>query len=346
VQGRSSFTASLKLRTAEELLTKCAAHVDDGGVLNVPVSVAVPDQVLPVSFVLRAQLTTPALSLERGGEAIQELELSRKKAYVLGRNKQQCDVAVPHDSVSRQHAAVIHGAQGADGGPSLHVIDFKSTKGTFVDQGAGWKRLPPNVPTLLPPGGRVRFGECSALLVHVVDAPAAAPAADAPAEEESAPRFGALLQSTVVTSGGVGSCVEAAAASSAQPAPAIYGNVIDGPAAAEEAGAAGEAAEEEEEEADDDEAGGFSNSDFRNALAPFMQRRAEPSADGDGKKKKKKKKKRGRADDSEDDSDAEPAAPLVLEKDAGGGGAGLMLRKQKTAAPKKSKSNSGPKIKF
>ena len=62
VQGRSSFTASLKLRAAEELLDKCAAHVADGGVLRVPVSVAVPDQVLPVSFVLRAQLTAPAAS--------------------------------------------------------------------------------------------------------------------------------------------------------------------------------------------------------------------------------------------------------------------------------------------
>ena len=284
--------------------------------------------------------------LQRGGETIQELQLDRKKAYVLGRNKQQCDVAVPHDSVSRQHAAVLHGAQGAGGGPSVHVVDFNSTKGTFVDQGAGWKRLPPNVPTLLPPGGSVRFGECSTVLQHLVAAPEPE-AAPAPAEDANAPRFGAMIQSTVLTGAGVGSCVEAAAASA--PAPAIYGNVIDAPAAAAAAEAGGEAAASAAEEDDDDEEEetGFSNSDFRNALAPFMQRRAEPSADGDGKKKKKKKKKkRGRADDS-DDSDGEPAAPLVLEKEAAGA-AGLILRKQKGAPEKKKKSSSsgGMKIKF
>ena len=49
-----SFTASLKLRTAEELLTKCAAHVDDGGVLNVPVKASASRPGAASSFAARA----------------------------------------------------------------------------------------------------------------------------------------------------------------------------------------------------------------------------------------------------------------------------------------------------
>ena len=65
VQARSSFTVSLKLRASEELLTRCSAHRKDDDVLELPCIVGVPEQVLPVSFVLRAQLTTPKLLLQR-----------------------------------------------------------------------------------------------------------------------------------------------------------------------------------------------------------------------------------------------------------------------------------------
>ena len=73
VQARSSFTVSLKLRAAEELLTRCRAHAT-GDVLSVPISVIVPEQVLPVSFTLRVQLTTPKLRLARGGAEVKALD--------------------------------------------------------------------------------------------------------------------------------------------------------------------------------------------------------------------------------------------------------------------------------
>ena len=76
VQAKSSFTAGLKQLAAEELLEACAAYISpssDGSVLEVPVSIAVPEQVLPVSFVLKFQLTTPQLLLERGGEPVERL---------------------------------------------------------------------------------------------------------------------------------------------------------------------------------------------------------------------------------------------------------------------------------
>jgi pSer/pThr/pTyr-binding forkhead associated (FHA) protein len=135
------------------------------------------------------------MRLMRGEEAVQELDLSRKPAYVMGRNGQQADLVVPHDSVSRQHAALVHGAPAADGSSSVHVVDLKSTMGTFIDpySRGDWNRLPPNTPTILPVGGRVRLGECSTLLVYPSAAPppSAKPAAEA--AEDDAPRFASML---------------------------------------------------------------------------------------------------------------------------------------------------------
>lgn len=83
---------------------------------------------------------------------VQSLEVSRHPSYTLGRKGK---IVVPDESVSRVHAALIHGSPGPDGKGTVHIIDFNSTKGTFVDQGSGWKRLQPQLPTLLPPGGKV-----------------------------------------------------------------------------------------------------------------------------------------------------------------------------------------------
>ena len=135
-----------------------------------------------------------SMRLMRGEEAVQELDLSRKPAYVMGRNGQQADLVVPHDSVSRQHAAIVHGAPTADGSSSVHVVDLKSTMGTYVDpfSRGEWNRLPPNTPTILPVGGRVRLGECTTLLVYPSAAPPPA-AKPAPEPEDEAPRFASML---------------------------------------------------------------------------------------------------------------------------------------------------------
>ena len=74
VQARSSLTVSLKLRTSAELLQRCAEYQTSDDTILVPIRVLVPDQVLPVSFTLRAQLTTPQLLLERNGRAVTSLD--------------------------------------------------------------------------------------------------------------------------------------------------------------------------------------------------------------------------------------------------------------------------------
>jgi len=274
------------------------------------------------------------MRLMRGEEAVQELDLSRKPAYVMGRNGQQADLVVPHDSVSRQHAALVHGAPAADGSSSVHVVDLKSTMGTFIDpySRGDWNRLPPNTPTILPVGGRVRLGECSTLLVYTSAAspPSAKPAAEA---EDDAPRFASMLQSTIVKDAMVSHGVQSETVN-------LYDEA--GPASEEANGAAAEEGGEE--------AAQVSNNDIRNMLLPFIRKPApavEESAD-DGGRKRRKKKRKGADDDSSDD-EREPPPPISLDKLGPGTddpSGGLVLRKSK--APVKSASNkkSAPKIKF
>ena len=204
--------------------------------------------------------------------------------------------------------------------PSVHVVDFNSTKGTFVDQGAGWKRLPPNVPTLLPPGGSVRFGECSTVLQHLVAAPEPE-AAPAPAEDANAAvwRDGSVDRAHRRRRRQLRRGRRRLGAGARHLRQRDRRAGAGGGGGGRRGGGSGEG-------------GGGRRRGGDGVLELRLPQRAgavhaaarRASADGDGKKKKKKKK-RGRADDS-DDSDGEPAAPLVLEKEAAGA-AGLILRK-------------------
>lgn len=293
--------------------------------------------------------TKPVLMrLMRGEERMQDLDLSRKPAYVLGRNGQQADLVVPHDSVSRQHAAILHGAPSPDGSSTVHVLDLKSTAGTFVDVGGGWKRLTPNAPTLLPVGGRVRLGECSTLLVYPLPAPAVPEPTKAEEPEDDAPRFASMVQSTVITGPIVSNGV--------QPQSVDLFDLEAAPATAPATAAEGEeAADGGGDGADGEAAPQVSNSDIRNMLLPFIRKPVAPVVEEDededaGRKQKKKKKKRRRGDDSSED-EREVASAIPLDKLMGPGddpSGGLILRKQKAASTKSSSSSkkSTMKIKF
>ena len=91
------------------------------------------------------------------------------------RSAASAKLVVPHESVSRQHAAIFHANQGVDGTPSVHVVDLASAKGTYLDLGTGWTRLPAHSPQVLPPGGRVRLGECPTRIVYPMPKTQAAP---------------------------------------------------------------------------------------------------------------------------------------------------------------------------
>ena len=300
--------------------------------------------------------------LEEGGKRVQTLDLSRHASYVLGRSKEHAKIVVPHESVSRQHAAFVNGQPpagvlpaGAAGLP-VCVVDLGSAKGTYIDLGAGWTLLKPHTPTLVPPGARVRLGDCPTRVVRPMDAPAAPPVPPAPPvvagaaaalpaangdaasigptarptaaaadEDDGTPRFSSLLSSTIVklSAGGGGGDSEAGGG--------------DGETGGDGAGDGGDGGESG--------AKPLKNADFRAALLPFLAKSSStPSADAsEHDKGAAAKKRRARGDESDDD--AEPAPPLSLDKSAAApGGLGLILRKTKAAPEKKRKG--GDKIKF
>ena len=280
--------------------------------------------------------------LEEGGKRVQTLDLSRHASYVLGRSSATAKIVVPHESVSRQHAAFVHGTPPgvfdavamAQGELPIRIIDLGSAKGTFIDLGSGWVAVKPNTPTLLPPGCRVRLGDCPTRIVR--PAAAASSAALPPP-----PPPGAAAATAPIGPAGP-----------PMPPPSSSTAAADEPATEEPAGA-----EEEPKAAAEPVPEGpkLKNDDFRAALLPFLSKKVEMEkpggGGGDGEKPRKKRK-----GNEDSDDEAEPPPPLSLGKEdaaggggGGGGGAGmLLLRKVKTDPDesKKKKKGGGPKIKF
>lgn len=320
------------------------------GAPTLPATPAAPPSWTAPSWAV-APSSLVAMYLQENGKNVQSLDLSRHPSYVLGRSAASAKIVVPHDSVSRQHAAIVHAAQGPGGAPSVHVIDLGSAKGTFMDLGQGWVRLPPNLPTLLPPGSRVRLADCETRIAYPpVLPPSAAALPLAPAgpqptgpqpADDAAPRFSSLLSSTIIKandsspearSGGEGAG-DAAAESDC-------GADADGHNDSDVTGAIGPAMPAAPKL--------LKNADFRAAMLPFLSKPAaeEPSytyaEGGSGKAGKGKKGKKRRANE-DSDSEGEAQAPVVLDKSEPAG-AGLVLRKTKAQPEKKKKS--GPIIKF
>jgi two-component system, NtrC family, response regulator AtoC len=110
----------------------------------------------------RTTASAPRLLLFwEGGSDVRELRAPAR--LVVGRSA-DCDLTIPHDSVSRRHA-VIHG--GDDG---WHVEDLGSSNGTFV----GGTKLRPGSACGVGPGVVVAIGDARLVL----DLPGAEDAAD------------------------------------------------------------------------------------------------------------------------------------------------------------------------
>lgn len=50
--------------------------------------------------------------------------IDKKKAYLLGRNANTCDIVLDHKSVSRKHAYLVHARDG-----EIYVVDLSSAQG-------------------------------------------------------------------------------------------------------------------------------------------------------------------------------------------------------------------------
>ncbi|KAL1537205.1 protein phosphatase 1 regulatory inhibitor subunit PPP1R8 [Salvia divinorum] len=87
------------------------------------------------------------LEVLKDGEVLDRVNLDKRR-HIFGRQFHACDFVLDHQSVSRQHAAVIPHKNG-----SIYVIDLGSAHGTFVAN----ERLGKDSPVELEPGQSLRF---------------------------------------------------------------------------------------------------------------------------------------------------------------------------------------------
>ncbi|XVE87605.1 hypothetical protein DITRI_Ditri19aG0001400 [Diplodiscus trichospermus] len=87
------------------------------------------------------------LQVLKEGQELDRINLDRRR-HIFGRQYHTCDFVLDHQSVSRQHAAVIPHKNG-----SLYVIDLGSAHGTFVAN----ERLTKDTPVELEVGQSLRF---------------------------------------------------------------------------------------------------------------------------------------------------------------------------------------------
>jgi len=78
--------------------------------------------------------------------------IGAQSAWVIGRHPQIAHIHSYHDSISRQHVALVHSKKS-----QWFCIDLKSFHGTFVDG----KKLDPWKPTLLSEGAKLTLGGSS-----------------------------------------------------------------------------------------------------------------------------------------------------------------------------------------
>lgn len=87
------------------------------------------------------------LEVMKDGDVLDIINLDKKR-HIFGRQVHTCDFVLDHQSVSRQHAAVIPHKNG-----SIYVIDLGSVHGTFV----GNERLVKDTPVEFEVGQSLRF---------------------------------------------------------------------------------------------------------------------------------------------------------------------------------------------
>ncbi|PSS24750.1 Activator of RNA decay like [Actinidia chinensis var. chinensis] len=87
------------------------------------------------------------LEVLKDGEVLDRINLDKRR-HIFGRQFHTCDFVLDHQSVSRQHAAVIPHKNG-----SIYVIDLGSAHGTFVAN----ERLTKDSPVELEVGQSLRF---------------------------------------------------------------------------------------------------------------------------------------------------------------------------------------------
>ncbi|GFP92805.1 nuclear inhibitor of protein phosphatase 1 [Phtheirospermum japonicum] len=117
------------------------------------------------------------LDVLKDGEVIDQIKLDKKR-HIFGRQFHACDFVLDHQSVSRQHAAVVPHKNG-----SVYVIDLGSAHGTFVAN----ERLTKDCPVELEVGQSIRFAASTRIYVLRKNNAALFPPAPQPTEIDLPP---------------------------------------------------------------------------------------------------------------------------------------------------------------
>lgn len=87
------------------------------------------------AWTARHRAATPAranrfakLEVRKDGARVDTIALGASACTVLGRRADICDYEMPHPSISRQHASLVHDKVGY-----VNVVDLGSAQGTFVN---------------------------------------------------------------------------------------------------------------------------------------------------------------------------------------------------------------------
>ncbi|CAN1175092.1 Protein phosphatase 1 regulatory inhibitor subunit PPP1R8 homolog [Linum perenne] len=101
----------------------------------------------PPDWAIEPRSGVYCLEVMKDGEVIDRINLDKRR-HIFGRQSNTCDFVLDHQSVSRQHAAVVPHKSG-----SIYVIDLGSAHGTFVAN----ERLTKDAPVELEVGQSLRF---------------------------------------------------------------------------------------------------------------------------------------------------------------------------------------------
>ncbi|KAK4373662.1 hypothetical protein RND71_009046 [Anisodus tanguticus] len=101
----------------------------------------------PPDWVIEPRPGVYYLEVIKDGEVLDRINLDKRR-HIFGRQFHTCDFVLDHQSVSRQHAAVITHKNG-----SIYVIDLGSAHGTFVAN----ERLTKDSPVELETGQSLKF---------------------------------------------------------------------------------------------------------------------------------------------------------------------------------------------
>ena len=79
-----------------------------------------------------------------------EIDLTKKSFYLVGRQEDICDVYLENPTISRKHAIIQHKDTG-----EIFLYDMGSTHGTYVNK----KAVQPNQYVKLKPNDMIKFGQ-------------------------------------------------------------------------------------------------------------------------------------------------------------------------------------------